>query len=55
MEDFISQLVVVFNSLMSCVTTACTTIVGSPFLLFTTGILFAGAVIGIIGRILSRS
>lgn len=33
----------------------CTTIVSTPLLLFTTGFLFIGGVIGIVGRLLSRN
>lgn len=55
MSDFLSILTGAFTSILSCVTEAATTIVGHPFLLFTAIFLFAGGVIGILGRILSRN
>lgn len=44
-----------FTEILKCVTATATTIVGNPFLLFTVIFLFAGGVIGIMGRILSRN
>lgn len=55
MEAFLGQLTTGFTSILSCVTEACTTIVNTPFLLFTCIFLFAGGVVGIIGRLLSRN
>lgn len=44
-----------FTTILGSVSAACTTIVGTPFLLFTCVFLFAGGVVGIIGRLLSRN
>ena len=44
-----------FTTILTAVTAACTTIVNTPFLLFTCVFLFAGGVVGIIGRLLSRN
>lgn len=44
-----------FSVILTAVTSACSTIVSTPFLLFTAVFLFAGGVVGIIGRLLSRS
>lgn len=55
MDSFLGQLTIGFASIMSCVKQACTTIVSEPFLLFTCVFLFAGGVVGIIGRLLSRN
>ncbi len=55
MTAFLTDLTAAFTEILSCVTEAATTIVGSPFLLFTVIFLFAGGVIGIMGRILSRN
>lgn len=55
MGAFLEQLMTGFTSIMQCVTAACTTIVDTPFLLFTTIFLFTGGVVGIIGRLLSRN
>lgn len=54
MTDFLQQLSQAFGVILSCVTSATTTIIGDPFLLFTVIFLFAGGVIGILGRLLSR-
>lgn len=54
MAAFLQQLTAGFNTILTCVTAATTTIVGDPFLLFTVIFLFAGGVIGILGRLLSR-
>lgn len=54
MADFLQQLTEGFGVILSCVTRATTVIVGDPFLLFTVVFLFAGGVIGILGRLLSR-
>lgn len=43
-----------FTVILTAVSNACATIVSNPFLLFTCVFLFAGGVIGIIGRLLSR-
>lgn len=55
MAAFLGQLTEAFTEILTCVTAAATTIVGNPFLLFTVIFLFAGGVIGIMGRILSRN
>lgn len=55
MAAFLAQLTTGFSEILSCVTEACTTIVNTPFLLFTTIFLFAGGVVGLIGRLLSRN
>ena len=55
MAAFLGQLTEAFTEILTCVTSAATTIVGNPFLLFTVIFLFAGGVIGIMGRILSRN
>ncbi len=44
-----------FGTILTAVSSACTTIVNTPFLLLTCVFLFAGGVIGIIGRLLSRN
>lgn len=44
-----------FGTVLTAVTSACTTIVSTPFLLLTCVFLFGGAVVGIIGRLLSRN
>lgn len=55
LSDFLGTLSSGFTVILSAVTSACTTIVNTPFLLFTCVFLFAGGVVGIIGRLLSRS
>lgn len=55
MTAFLTQLTGAFTEILKCVTSTATTIVGNPFLLFTVIFLFAGGVIGIMGRILSRN
>lgn len=55
MVAFLGQLTEAFTEILKCVTATATTIVGNPFLLFTVIFLFAGGVIGIMGRILSRN
>ena len=52
---FLTELTGGFSSILTCVTTLCSTIVATPFLFFTTLFLFAGGVVGILGRILSRN
>lgn len=44
-----------FTKVLAAVASACTTIVNTPFLLFTCVFLFGGGVVGIIGRLLSRN
>lgn len=55
MADFLGTMTAGFSSIISCVTSLCGTIVDTPFLFFTTLFLFAGGVVGILGRILSRN
>lgn len=55
MADFLSMLTQGLTSILSGVNSVVNTITASPFLLFTVIFLFAGGVIGIIGRILSRN
>ena len=52
MADFLTLLTTGLDVILTGVTSVCTTIVSTPFLLFTTIFLFAGGVVGIIGRIL---
>ena len=54
MATFLTEMTSGLTTILSGVTAVCTTIVSTPFLLFTTIFLFAGGVVGIIGRILSR-
>lgn len=54
MGSLLAQLVTVFTQVMTAVAEVCTTIVDEPLLLMTVGFLFAGGVIGIFGRLLSR-
>ena len=55
LADLLSTLSSGFSVILTAVTYACSTIVSTPFLLFTAVFLFAGGVVGIIGRLLSRS
>ena len=55
LSDLLSTLSSGFSVILTAVTSACSTIVSTPFLLFTAVFLFAGGVVGIIGRLLSRS
>ena len=55
MAAFLTGLTAAFTKILACVTETATAITGSPFLLFTVIFLFAGGVIGIMGRILSRN
>lgn len=55
MSTLITDLGSVASGVLTQVGAVTTTIVGDPFLLLTTGILFLGAAVGIVGRILSRS
>ena len=55
MADFLTQLTTGLGVILTGVTSVCTNIVSTPFLLFTSIFLFAGGVVGIIGRILSRN
>lgn len=55
MASFLSNMTTSFPTILDAVVDACSTIVGSPFLLFTCIFLFAGGVVGILGRLLSRN
>lgn len=55
LSDLLTTLSSGFSVILTAVTSACSTIVSTPFLLFTAVFLFAGGVVGIIGRLLSRS
>jgi len=55
MVDLLSQLGTVASSVLTQVGSVASTIVNTPILLMTTGILFLGGSIGIFGRLLSKS
>lgn len=55
MQSLLSDLGTVATKVMSVVGDVASTIVDTPILLMTTGILFLGAAIGIFGRLLSKS
>lgn len=55
MATLITDLSSVVTAVLGWVGDATETIVGSPYLLLTTGILVLGGAIGILGRLLSRS
>ena len=55
MADLLTTLVSVASSVLTQVGAVATTIVETPLLLMTTGILFLGGAIGILGRMLSKS
>lgn len=55
MAAFLADLATIVTQIMTWVGTVCTTIVGQPILLFTTGFLAIGGAIGIFGRLLSRN
>lgn len=55
MTALLTSLGEVATSVITYVATVCTTIMGQPLLLLTVGFLFIGGVIGIFGRLLSRS
>lgn len=55
MTSFMSEMTTSFPTILEAVVDACATIVGNPFLLFTCIFLFAGGVVGILGRLLSRN
>lgn len=55
MADLLTQLGTVAESVFTTVGTVASTIVGTPILLMTTGILFVGGCIGIFGRLLSKN
>lgn len=55
MADMLTQLGTVATAVLTQVGSVATTIVETPILLFTTGILFLGGAVGIFGRLLSKS
>lgn len=55
MVALLTELGSVATEVLSIVGEVCTTIVGQPLLLMTTGILLLGGAIGIVGRLLSRN
>lgn len=54
MEALLTQLAAVAAAVLDLVGDVATTIVGTPILLFTTGILLLGGAVGIFGRLLSK-
>lgn len=55
MSTLLTDLGTVATNCLTVVGNVVNTIVGNPLLLMTTGILFLGAAIGILGRLLSKS
>lgn len=55
MQSLLSDLGSVAGEVLELAGTVGSTIVGTPLLLMTTGILFLGGAIGIFGRLLSKS
>lgn len=54
MAGLLSSLGEVVTAVMTYVGTICSTIIGQPLLLMTTGFLLIGGCIGIFGRLLSK-
>ncbi len=55
MAELLGDLGTVATNVLSTVGDVVTTIVGNPLLLMTTGFLFIGGCVGILGRLLSKS
>lgn len=55
MADLLSELGTVVTQTLTWVGNVASTIVSTPILLFTTGILALGAAVGIFGRLLSKN
>ena len=55
MSELLTELGLVVTQVFTWVGTICTTIVGQPLLLLTTGFLVLGGAIGIFGRLLSKN
>ena len=55
MGALLSSLGEVVTAVMTYVGTICTTIIGQPLLLMTTGFVLIGGCIGIFGRLLSKN
>ena len=54
MQAMLTDINAVVSQITTTVGSVCTTIVGQPLLLMTTGFLFLGGAIGIVGRMLSK-
>ncbi len=54
MQALITNFTPMITSIFEWVGDVCSTIVGEPLLLMTTGFLVVGGVVGIFGRLLSR-
>ena len=54
MADFLSNIGTIVTQIVSWVSTAATTIVNTPLLLFSVGFFAIGGAVGILGRLLSR-
>lgn len=54
MTAFLAMLTEVCTSLMTQVTNVCSFIIQTPLLVFTVGIMFLGAAVGIISRLIRR-
>ena len=55
MAELLTTLGTVATAVMTQVGSVASTIVDTPILLLTTGVLFLGAAVGIFGRLLSKS
>ena len=55
MDVLLGDLGTVATNVLNAVGDVVDTIIGNPYLLLTTGVLFLGAAIGILGRLLSKS
>lgn len=55
MDALLGDLGTVATNVLNAVGDVVDTIIGNPYLLLTTGVLFLGAAIGILGRLLSKS
>lgn len=55
LSSFLADLTTIATSVLGFVGNVTSAIIGDPFLLFTVGILFLGAAVGVMGRLLSRN
>lgn len=55
MSEMLADLGIVATNVLTYVGNVAETIVATPLLLMTTGVLFLGAAVGILGRMLSKS
>lgn len=55
LSSFLGDLTTIATSVLGFVGDVTSAIIGDPFLLFTVGILFLGAAVGVMGRLLSRN